>query len=137
MRNTSENPHIIIFDGVCNFCNGTVEFIIKRDPTGQFAFAPMQSDVGRELIRVHGAEMVGIDTFLLIKDGRCYERTDAAVEIAKDLTGFWHLLRVLKILPRPVRDYFYRLFARNRYVLFGRLESCMIPTTGIVDRFLK
>lgn len=97
----------------------------------------MQSDVGRELIRAHGAEVVGIDTFLLIKDGRCYERTDAALEIAQDLTGFWRLLRILRILPRPVRDYFYRLFARNRYVLFGKRESCMIPTTGIVDRFLK
>jgi len=77
----------------------------------------MQSPVGQELIEKYGATMVGIDTFLLVKNGHCYERTDAAFEITEDLTGFWHLFRMLRILPRPFRDYFYRLFARNRYKL--------------------
>ncbi len=128
--------HIVIFDGVCNFCNGAVNFIIKRDPAGRFVFTPMQSAIGRELIEKHAATMVGVDTFLLIKDGKCLERTDAALEITKDLTGLWHWFRVVKALPRPVRDYFYRLFARNRYRLFGRREHCMVPTAEVRERFL-
>lgn len=131
-----KNRRIVIFDGVCNFCNSAVNFIIKRDPAGRFAFTPMQSSVGQALIEDLGASMVGVDTFLLIKNGQCFERTDAALEIAKDLTGYWHWLRILKALPRPVRDYFYRLFARNRYKLFGRRDICMVPTESVRERFL-
>ena len=132
-----DNRHIVIFDGVCNFCNGAVNFIIKRDPTGRFVFTPMQSPVGQELIEQFGAEMGGVDTFLLVKDGQCFERTDAALEITKDLSGLWHWLRVFKVLPRPLRDFFYRLFARNRYRLFGRRETCMVPTASVRERFLE
>ncbi len=131
-----DNRHIVIFDGVCNFCNGAVNFIIKRDPAGRFVFTPMQSPIGQGLIENYGAEMAGLDTFLLVKDGHCYERTDAALEITKDLTGFWYLFRIMKILPRPFRDYFYRLFARNRYALFGRRDTCMLPTESVRERFL-
>ena len=132
-----DSRHIVIFDGVCNLCNGAVSFIIKRDPAGQFAFTPMQSPIGQRLIDKYGAKMVGVDTFLLVKHGRCFERTDAALEITKDLTGSWHLLRVLKILPRPFRDYFYRLIARNRYKLFGKRATCMVPTENVRKRFLE
>ncbi len=131
-----DNRHIVIFDGVCNFCNGAVNFIIKRDPAGRFVFTPMQSPIGQGLIENYGAELAGLDTFLLVKDGHCYERTDAALEITKDLTGFWYLFRIMKILPRPFRDYFYRLFARNRYALFGRRDTCMLPTESVRERFL-
>lgn len=132
-----DDRYIVIFDGVCNFCNGAVNFIIKRDPLGRFAFTPMQSPAGQELIEKYGAAMVGVDTFLLVKDGQCFERTDAALEITKDLSGLWHWIRVLKVLPRPFRDYFYRLFARNRYKLFGRREYCMVPTVSVRERFLE
>jgi len=132
-----DNRHIVIFDGVCNFCNGAVNFIIKRDPTGRFVFTPMQSPIGQELIEEYGAAMVGVDTILLVKDGQCFERTDAALEITKDLTGFWHWFRILKVLPKPFRDYFYRLFARNRYRLFGRRDTCMVPTVSVRERFLE
>jgi len=123
-----ESRNIIIFDGVCNFCNGSVNFIIQRDPDNKFAFTPLQSDLSKELVQKHGIEEVGFDTFLLIKNGQCYVRTDAALEIAKELTGFWYLCTVFKIIPRPIRDWFYRLFARNRYAIFGRTEYCMIPS---------
>jgi predicted DCC family thiol-disulfide oxidoreductase YuxK len=132
-----DDRHIIIFDGVCIFCNGAVNFIIKRDPLGRFVFTPMQSPAGQKLMEEYGATIVGIDTFLLVKDGQSFEHTDAALEIAKDLGGLWHWFRVLKVLPRPFRDYFYRLFARNRYKLFGRRESCMVPTASIRERFLN
>ena len=91
----------------------------------------------KKLIEENDASMMGEDTFLLVKNGQCYERTDAALEITKDLTGFWYVFRVLKILPKPFRDFFYRLFARNRYALFGRRDSCMLPTENIRERFLE
>lgn len=97
----------------------------------------MQSVAGQQLIDDFGATMVGVDTFLLIKNGKCYERTDAALEIAKDLTGFWYLVDVFRILPKPARDYCYSLLARNRYALFGRRESCMVPTPELRGRFIE
>ena len=131
-----DSRNIVIFDGVCNFCNGSVNFIIKRDPEGVFAFTPMQSDLAKELMEKHQIFNVGIDTFLLIKDGQCLIFSSAALEIAKDLTGFWYLFNILKLIPAPVRDFFYKLFARNRYKLFGRKEHCMVPTTAIRSRFV-
>ena len=132
-----DQRYIVIFDGVCNFCNGAVNFIIRRDPAGRFAFTPMQSAAGQKLIEKYGAEIAGVDTFLLVKNGHCYERTDAAFEITRDLTGFWHLFRILKVLPGPFRDFFYRLFARNRYKLFGKRDTCMVPTASVRERFLE
>ena len=131
-----DSRNIVIFDGVCNFCNGAVNFIIKRDPEGVFAFTPMQSDLAKELMEKHQIFNVGIDTFLLIKGGQCFIFSSAALEIAKDLTGFWYLFNILKLIPAPVRDFFYKLFARNRYKLFGRKEHCMVPTTAIRSRFV-
>lgn len=132
-----DDRYIVIFDGVCNFCNGAVNFIIRRDPNALFSFTPMQSESGKWLIDEHHAPMVGVDTFLLIKNGQCFDRTDAALEICRDLTGFWFLFRIFKILPRSFRDFFYRLFARNRYKLFGRREECMIPSPEVRDRFIE
>ena len=131
-----DDRHIIIFDGVCNFCNAAVIFIIRRDPKGIFSFTPMQSDVAQKIIENNNIQNPGFETFLLIKNGRCYERTDAALEIAKALTGFWYLFLVFKILPRKFRDYFYNLLARNRYALFGRSDVCMVPAPNIVKRFI-
>ena len=131
-----DNRHIVIFDGVCNLCNGSVNFIIKHDPKCLFAFIPAQSPSGQRLIKEFDVPEVGVDTFLLIKNGRCYFRTNAALEIAKDLSGAWFLLYVFKIVPRSLRDYFYNLLAKNRYKLFGRKEACMIPTSNIKNRFL-
>ena len=131
-----DNRHIVIFDGVCNFCNWAVNFIIKRDPRGLFAFTPMQSDLARELMKKNQIYNVGIDTFLLIKNDKCFVFTDAALEVAKDLTGFWYLFNLVKAIPRPIRDFFYRLFARNRYALFGRKDVCMVPNSEIRSRFV-
>ena len=130
------NHHVIIFDGVCNFCNSSVNFIIKRDHTNKFVFAPMQSPAAKKLIAQYNAENVGFDTFLLIKNKQCFYRTNAAIEIAKDLGGAWPLCKVLKILPRSFRDYFYRLFARNRYRIFGKTAVCMVPTNELKKKFL-
>ena len=129
--------HIVIFDGVCNFCNGSVNFIIRRDPKGLFAFAPMQTRRGRSLIQMYQVPTVAVDTFLLIKNGRCFLGADAALEIAQDLTGLWFLLRVFKIVPKPLRDYVYKVFASKRYQLFGKRATCMIPTAEVRGRFIS
>ncbi len=132
-----DSRYIIIFDGVCNFCNGSINFIIKRDPNNIFVFVPIQSKKAQSLIETHQASNVGVDTFLLIKNGACYYRTDAALEIVKDLSGLWYILKIFKIFPNVVRDYFYRAFARNRYALFGKKDVCMVPTAENKNRFLE
>jgi len=131
-----DDRHLIIFDGVCNFCNGSVNFIIRHDSQGQFVFTPMQSDLAQQKIDEYGITNVGVDTFLLIKNDRCYIWTDAALEITKDLDGYWKWMRFFKIIPRPIRDYCYRLFARNRYALFGRTDNCIVPSDEVKERFV-
>ncbi len=131
-----DSRYIVIFDGICVFCNGAVNFIINRDPGNIFAFSPMQSEVAQSLIKKHHASNEILNTLILIKKGRCYLRTDATLEISKDLAGYWYLLNIFKIIPRPVRDFLYTLLARNRYNLFGRLSSCMVPTENVKKRFM-
>ena len=128
--------HIIIFDGVCNFCNGAINFIIKHDPQARFSFTPMQTELAETLIQKHNITNVGVDTFLLIKNDKCYIWTDAALEITKDLSGYWYLFNLMKIIPRSFRDFLYKLFARNRYKLFGKRSICMTPTEEIKGRFV-
>jgi predicted DCC family thiol-disulfide oxidoreductase YuxK len=132
-----DSRSIVIFDGVCNLCNEAVNFIIKRDPQAIFAFAPMQSDFAKELMKKHQIANIGIDTFLLIRDEECFVFSSAALEIAKDLTGYWKLLNFFRIVPAVIRDAFYKLFARNRYRLFGRQETCMIPAEKVRSRFVS
>ena len=129
--------YIIVFDGLCKFCNGAVNFIIERDPNNHFFFSPMQSNFAQQLIiKYQDASIVELETFLLIKNGKCYERTDAVFEIAKDLSGFWYLSCVIKIVPRRVRDYFYKILAAKRYELFGKFDVCLVPDEKIRRRFI-
>ncbi|MFW2364858.1 MAG: thiol-disulfide oxidoreductase DCC family protein [Desulforhopalus sp.] len=131
-----DNRYIVIFDGVCVFCNGVVNFIINRDPESVFSFSPMQSEVAQSLIEKHGASTEILNTLMLIKNGKCYLRTDAILEIAKDISGFWYFFNIFKIIPRPLRDFLYTIFARNRYNLFGKRNSCMVPTENVRNRFI-
>ena len=131
-----DNRHIVIFDGVCNLCNGAVNFIIKRDHEGVFAFTPMQSVLAHELMEKHKIYNVGVDTFLLIKNDRCYVFSSAALEITKDLSGCWYIFNIFSLIPSTIRDFIYKVFARNRYALFGRQETCMVPTEEVKSRFV-
>jgi len=129
------NPHIVVFDGVCNFCNGAVNFIIKRDPQGVFVFTPMQSDLAKALIKKHGID-ANTDTFMLIKHDQCYVFSTAALEITKELTGAWYLFNAFKVVPAVFRDLVYKAFARHRYSLFGRQTACIVPTKELRSRFI-
>lgn len=126
---------IILFDGVCNFCDSSVQFIINRDPSGQYKFAPLQSEAGRKLLKEFCLED-NLDSIVLIEDDKFYKKSNAALRICKNLNGAWRVLIVLKILPTPIRDFFYNIVARNRYKWFGKKESCMIPSNDIRSRFI-
>ena len=135
------SANIVIFDGVCRFCSGTVDFVIARDPARKFKFAPMQSESARTLIEQHyrgctESPNVDLETFLLIKDDRCLVRSDAALAIAGELAWPWPLLTGLRVVPRKLRDYAYDRFAASRYRLFGKRTTCRMPDASIRDRFL-
>ena len=127
---------IILFDGVCNFCNGSVNFIIERDRAGYFKFAPLQSEIGEKLLRENGVDKAQTDSVILIEDGKVYTHSTAALRIARKLEGKWSWFSHLTIVPRFIRDGFYRLFAKYRYKMFGKQEACMLPTPEIRSRFL-
>lgn len=127
----------ILFDGVCNFCNGSVNFIIERDPPGYFKFAPLQSERGEKLLAEYGIDKTQTDSVILIEDGKAYMRTTAALRIARKLTGGWSLFYAFIIVPAFIRDIFYDLFAKYRYKLFGKQDACMMPTPEIRARFLS
>lgn len=127
---------IVLFDGVCNFCNGTVNFIIRRDSENRFRFAALQSEAGQKLLRQYDLNQPGIDSVVLIENGGAFTHSSAALKIARRLGGFWQVFSIFQIVPRPARDFFYRLLARNRYRLFGKKDVCMMPTPEIKARFL-
>ena len=134
-EHTKENP-VIFFDGVCNLCNGAVAFIIKRDPKRKFRFAPLQSGAGQAFLKTHGKATESFDTIILKEGGRWYSHSDAALRIARGLSGAWPLVYGFIILPRFLRDAVYRLIARNRYKWFGKQDACMIPTPELRELFL-
>ncbi len=126
---------IVLFDGVCNFCNGAVNFIINHDPNKKFRFAPLQSEIGHELQQKHG---IGddIDSIVLVEDDKAYTHSTAGLQVARTMGGIWSLAYIFIIVPAPIRDFFYKLFARNRYRLFGRQDACVLPTPDVRERFL-
>jgi predicted DCC family thiol-disulfide oxidoreductase YuxK len=132
---TASHP-IVLFDGVCNLCSGSVQLILKRDPQGTFRFASLQSEPGRKLMLDHGLDPDALSSVVVIEDGRAWQESSAALRIAKHLPGAWKLLRVFTIVPRPLRDAVYRLIARNRYRWFGKTEACWLPTPELRARFL-
>jgi predicted DCC family thiol-disulfide oxidoreductase YuxK len=127
---------IILFDGDCNFCDSSVQFIIKRDPAAHFLFTSLQSDKGVELVKQY-AIPAEVDSLVLIDNGRAYTKSSAALRIAKKLDGLWHLLFLFILVPRKIRDGVYNYVAKNRYKWFGKKEdACMLPPPEIRKRFI-
>ncbi|RIV42283.1 thiol-disulfide oxidoreductase DCC family protein [Flagellimonas pelagia] len=132
-----ENKKIILFDGVCNLCNGSVQFVIKRDKKDVFRYAAIQSEVGEQLIAERHIDTSQVDSIILIEPGVAYfTKSDAALEIAGELGGLWKLTSIFKWIPKSIRDVIYDFVARNRYKWFGKQESCMIPTPELKAKFL-
>lgn len=132
----NSQQHIVIFDGVCHLCQGAVQFIIKRDPQARFVFAPLQSELAQQLLRQYPQLSPDTDSVLLLKNQHCYSYSDAALEIARDLSGFWPYCRLLRLIPKFLRDACYKLLARHRYRLFGKATVCMQPTAELRSRFI-
>ncbi|MCR6110825.1 DUF393 domain-containing protein [Bacillus sp. A301a_S52] len=131
-----EKRDIILFDGVCHLCQSSVQFIIKRDPKNHFAFASLQSDVGKNLIGQTRISQESNSVVLIKANGKSYIHSSAALQIAKKLKGAWKLASILLIIPAFMRDPIYRFIARHRYTWFGRSENCMVPTPKQRQRFL-
>lgn len=127
---------IVLFDGVCNFCNDSVNFVIEHDKAGYFKFAPLQSDIGEELIAKYEIDPAETDSVILVEDDKAYLHSSAALRIARRLDGIWSWAYLFRIVPWPIRDLAYRTFAKYRYKLFGRRDACMMPTPEIRARFL-
>ena len=137
MVNFPKNKKIILFDGVCNLCNQTVQTVIKRDEKGIFRFAPLQSKIGLQIVNERGIDAEALDSIVLIDPGVAYySKSTAAIEIAKHLKGFkW--LKYTKPLPEGLRDAIYDIIAKNRYKWWGKQESCMMPNPEVEALFLK
>jgi predicted DCC family thiol-disulfide oxidoreductase YuxK len=129
--------HIILFDGVCNFCNSSINFVIDRDYKNTFKFAPLQSDVASKLLTINNMKSMKMDSIILIEGNKIYTKSTAALRIAKNLSGAWFLLYYIFIpFPSFIRDFFYDIIARNRYKIFGKSEGCRIPTPELKSKFL-
>jgi predicted DCC family thiol-disulfide oxidoreductase YuxK len=126
----------ILFDGVCNFCNNAVNFVIKSDKKSIVKFAPLQSDAGLHLLKQHSLPIDDMKSFVFIDDGIAYTQSTAAIKVCKYLSGAWPLCKILIIVPKFIRDGLYNWVAKNRYKWFGQKETCMIPTPEVRARFL-
>jgi predicted DCC family thiol-disulfide oxidoreductase YuxK len=126
----------ILFDGVCNLCNGFVRFVIERDPHARFRFAALSSDSARQVLNDAGVQGSIPDSIVLIQDGRVYFRSDAALQIARGLTFPWPVTAVFAVIPRVIRDGVYDFIAAHRYRWFGRRDVCLLPTPELRHRFL-
>ena len=132
----TDNQHIILFDGVCNLCNTSVQFVINRDPNHRFNYAPLQGDTAKDLLANSDSPGLDLDSVVLVEDGKVYDRSTAALRIARKLTGGWPLLYGFIIVPKFIRDGVYNWIAKNRYRWFGKQDSCMIPTPELQSLFL-
>lgn len=128
--------HVVLYDGVCNLCNGSVQFILRNDPRGKFRFAALQSEMGAKMLAGFGVPADRLDTLVYLRNGRLFTRSSAALHIARALRFPWPLLTVLLVIPRPLRDTVYRWVASNRYRWFGKSDQCMVPTPDVRARFL-
>lgn len=127
---------VLLFDGVCNLCNSSVQFIIERDPDALFRFASLQSEEGQSLLQAFDNRPEDLSSVVLIQDGQLYARSDAALKVARQLKGLWPLLYAFIVIPRRIRDAVYNWIAKNRYRWFGKQDACMMPTPGMSSRFL-
>jgi len=126
----------VLFDGVCNFCDASVNFVIRNDRRGHFRFAPLQSAAGARLQSEYGFDPSQLDTFVVIERGKAYLRSTAALNIVRRLGGLYPVFYAAIVVPRPVRNFFYDWFAKRRYRWFGQKDECMVPAADVKDRFL-
>ena len=137
MNDLTDHRYIVLFDGFCNFCSRSVQFIIKRDPHRYFLFSASQSPSGKKLLQEYSIGELAEHSIILVMKGRVYGKSGAALRIAVRLRFPWCLFGAFRILPPWVRDPLYGLIARNRYRLYGKRQECFLPGPEIRERFLE
>ena len=137
MQNLPTNKKIILFDGVCNLCDAAVQFVIQHDKKDVFRFVALQSELGQEILKHIGINSKNIDSIILYEPGVAYYyKSQAALEIAKSLGGFFHFGTLFRIIPTGIRNQLYDDIAKNRYKWYGKKESCLMPTAALQSKFL-
>lgn len=132
-----KHKKIILFDGVCNLCNSSVQYVIKRDKKDIFRFAALQSEIGQKLLQERGIDTSEVDSIILIAPGiSYYTKSDAALKIMNAFGGAWRLLTVFTWIPKGLRDIVYDYVAKNRYKWYGKKDACMVPTPELKAKFL-
>ena len=131
------DKNILLFDGVCNLCNGFVRFILARDTKAKFRFAALQSAIGQQLLSEQHLSTTDMNTVVLIQNNKPYLKSKAALMVLKELGGVWKLCTLFLLLPRPIRDYLYDIVAKNRYRWFGKMDACVVPSKEKKGRFLE
>lgn len=135
MANTDIKSPVLLFDGVCNLCNASVQWVLKHDKKGIFKFAALQSETGQAFLQKFGYQQENYETVILVDGERIFTRSDAPLEIVRRLGGGWSLLTVFRFIPRPLRNVVYDWIARNRYRWFGKKQECMLPRPEWKERF--
>jgi len=133
-KNTSQP--LLLFDGICNLCNSSVQFIIKRDTEKKFSFASLQSDAAKEILLQFDEKYLNLDSIILIFDGAVYTKSPAIIKVGSLLGGFYKIATIFYVIPKSIRDWVYDYVAKNRYKWYGKRESCMIPSKELKNRFL-
>jgi len=137
MLNLPQNKKIILFDGVCNLCDATVQFVIEHDKKDAFRFVALQSELGQQILKHIGINSANIDSVILYQPGIAYYyKSAAAIEIARSLGGFFHFGTVFKLIPTEIRNRLYDYVAKNRYKWYGKKETCLVPSTQNINKFL-
>jgi predicted DCC family thiol-disulfide oxidoreductase YuxK len=131
-----DSKRIILFDGVCNLCNASVNFIIDRDKNDEFVFGSLQSEEAQKLLERYEIPQDYLDSIILIYDGRYFDRSTAALKIASRLSGLWPMLSIFYIVPKALRDWLYDIVADNRYRWFGKQDACRVPTAELKAKFI-
>jgi predicted DCC family thiol-disulfide oxidoreductase YuxK len=131
-----EDKCLVLFDGVCNVCDALVLYIIDRDPSEQFVFAPLSSELGRSLLAQHGMSALEFESVVLIEGGRAFSHSTAVLRILARLGGLFSVFWLGFLLPSFLRNLGYRWFAKNRYRWFGKNDQCRVPTPELKRRFL-
>ncbi|WP_396171400.1 thiol-disulfide oxidoreductase DCC family protein [Flavobacterium sp.] len=137
MENLPQDKKIILFDGVCNLCDSAVQFVIRHDKKDVFRFVALQSELGQNILKHIGIDPKYIDSVILYEPGVAYHyKSAAALEIAKNLGGFWHLGTLFRIIPSGISNQVYDYIAKNRYKWYGKKDSCMVPSPELESKVL-
>lgn len=128
---------LVFFDGVCNLCNSSVNYFIKKDRKNKLKFASLQSDAAKKILLHFGVQKIDLKSIIVLNNGKLYSKSSAIIEILRELGGIYKILLIFWIIPKPIRDFVYQFIADNRYKWFGKKETCMIPTPELKEKFIE